>query len=691
MSKPDPLIGKKLGQYEEVQETEADKELIQYVLSHCDQWRTHRDSNYLQLWKEYERMFRGIWAEEDKMRDSERSRLVTPAMQQAIESKQAEISEAVFGRGDFFDITDDLNDKNPQDIELVRRQMHEDFKRSKIKKAIDDVILLAEIYGTGIGEIIVKEEKVLAPATQPIPGSMVAAIGVKESKQFMVGLNPINPRNFLIDPNAETIDDSLGVAIEEYMSYYTIVQGIANKIYRKVNITPDYRSTNLEPVQEGSPSRADKLQVLRWYGLVPKSMLEGLEKTESKVFEIFPEDSAADDYSDMVEAVVVIGDGQYLLKAEESPYMMSDRPVIAYQADSMPGRFWGRGTAEKGYNMQKALDAQMRSHLDSLALTTAPMMAMDATRLPRGAKYEVRPGKNFLVNGNPAEIMMPFKFGLTDSGNMQTAQTFQQMLLQATGTLDSSMMPQQVSAGEASGAGLSMALSGLMKKNKRALINFQEDFLIPFITRAAWRFMQFDPERYPVQDFKFMPLSTMGMIAREYEQQQMIGLMQTLGPQSPITPVLLQGIIQSSSLGNRDEIVATLQKMAQPDPKQAAIQEANMTVEIEGKHALVEKTKADAAKSMAEAQKTMIEAQLAPKEVEAKVVNAVSQNLPSNDDQAQKEFDRRVKIAELMLKEADLKNNTKIVELQMSQKRGKIKNTEDAFVNNLTEKLSNNG
>jgi hypothetical protein len=230
-----------------------------------------------------------------------------------------------------------------------------------------------------------------------------------------------------------------------------------------------------------------------------------------------------------------------------------------------------------------------------------------------------------------------------------------------------------------------------MKKNKRALINFQEDFLIPFITRAAWRFMQFDPERYPVQDFKFMPLSTMGMIAREYEQQQMIGLMQTLGPQSPITPVLLQGIIQSSSLGNRDEIVATLQKMSQPDPKQAAIQEANMTVEIEGKHALVEKTKADAAKSMAEAQKTMIEAQLAPKEVEAKVVNAVSQNLPSNDDQAQKEFDRRVKIAELMLKEADLKNNTKIVELQMSQKRGKIKNTEDAFVNNLTEKLSNNG
>ena len=115
--------------------SEADKELIGYIVSHTDQWRNHRDVNYLIYWNEYERMFRGIWDPSDKERQSERSRLVTPAMQQAIESKQAEISEAVFGRGEFFDIEDDINDQDKGDIELVRRQMHEDFKRSKIKKA----------------------------------------------------------------------------------------------------------------------------------------------------------------------------------------------------------------------------------------------------------------------------------------------------------------------------------------------------------------------------------------------------------------------------------------------------------------------------------------------------------------------------------------------------------------------------
>ena len=82
--------------------------------------------------------------------------------------------------------------------------------------------------------------------------------------------------------------------------------------------------------------------------------------------------------------------------------MMEDRPIIAYRPEVRPGLFYGVGTVEKAYNMQKAIDAQLRSHMDSLALTTAPMMGIDATRLPRGMKFEVRPGKNILTNGNPS-------------------------------------------------------------------------------------------------------------------------------------------------------------------------------------------------------------------------------------------------------------------------------------------------
>ncbi len=647
-----------MAEFREDPVTEYDRELVAFVVDHTRRWRDHRDVNYLDKWEEYERLWRGIWDGADKTRESERSRIVTPALQQAIESKQAEISEAVFGRGEFFDIVDDRTDVNKEDIALVRQQMHEDFKFSKIKKALDDIILLGELYGTGIGEITVEETTVMSPATQPIPGSNMAAIGVKEQKKFMVQLHPINPRNFLIDPNARDVESSLGVAIEEYMPYHKIVQGMVDGTYRKVGITPSYQDMDLEPVQEMSPKQDDKVRVIRYYGLVPKEYLKELQKKDGEeIVDLFPEGSTAQDYQDLVEAIVIIADDQWLLKAEENPYMMKDRPIVAFQADSMPGRFWGRGTAEKGYNMQKAIDAQIRSHLDSLALTTAPMMAMDATRLPRGAKYDVKPGKNLLVNGNPNEIMMPFKFGNTDPLNMNTANMFQGMLLQATGTIDSTAMPDKVAAGEASGAGLSMALSGLMKKNKRTLINFQEDFLIPFITKAAYRFMQFDPDRYPVQDFVFMPVSTLGMVAREYEQQQMMGLMSTLGAQSPIVPLLLQGVIQGSSIANREEIVANLQQMSQPDPMQQQMQQLALATA----QAQLQKTQAEAAKAMAEAQKAGAEAQAVPVEAQAKVLAAASKNTA---DPMADEFEKRMKIADRLIKVEDIKSNERIAELQ---------------------------
>ena len=642
------------------EESESDKEIVEFVVEHCDKWRDHRDVNYLDKWDEYERLFRGIWDSADKMRDSERSRVVTPALQQAIEAKQAEISEAVFGRGEFFDIVDDKVDQNPADVELTKTQMHEDFKRSKVKKSLDNIILLGELFGTGIGEITVKDTTVLAPATQPIPGAQVAAIGVKETKQFLVELNPIHPRNFLIEPNARTVDDALGVAVEEYMSFHTIIKGMEDGIYRQCDIVPSSVESKLERTQEDIDYQDGKLRVIRYYGLVPREYIDQLENEEGEVVDLFPEDSAMDDYSDLVEAIVVIADDKHLLKAERNPYMMKDRPIVAYQADSMPGRFWGRGTAEKGYNMQKAVDAQIRAHLDSLALTTAPMMAMDATRLPRGAKYEVKAGKNMLVNGNPNDIMMPFKFGNTDPANMQTAQTFQSMLLQATGTVDSASMPSQVAGGEATGAGLSMALSGLMKKNKRTLINFQEDFLIPFIQKSAWRFMQFDPERYPVQDFIFLPVSTMGMVAREYEQQQMVGLMQTLG-NSPITPVLLQGIIQSSSLSNRQEIISQLQAMSQPDP----MQQQSQMLDMAAKEALVQKSQAEAAKAMAEANKLGVQTQYIPAEAQAKLLAAASKNTA---DPMADEFEKRMKLADRLIKVEDIKSNERIAQMQNQNK-----------------------
>jgi len=135
-------------------------------------------------------------------------------------------------------------------------------------------------------------------------------------------------------------------------------------------------------------------------------------------------------------------------------------------------------------------------------------------------------------------------------------------------------------------------------------------------------------------------------------------LMQTLG-NSPITPVLLQGIIQSSSLANREEIIATLQQMSQPDPMQQQMQQIQMmTLQAD-----FNKKQAEAAKAQAEAQQIGVETQYIPIEVEAKMLGAISRGARDNTD-----FEQRAKVAELALKEADIESNEKIAMVQMATK-----------------------
>lgn len=635
--------------------SEQEKELVAFIVTHTDKWRDYRDQNYMDDWNRYERIWRGQWDQSDKLRASERSRVISPATQQAIETRHAEIVEAIFGQGEYFDIDDDLKDQQPLDVEMLKRQLMEDFAQDKIRKSIDQIALLAEIYGTGIGEVTVSKVKEYKPMTVPMGGNQ-SAYGAGEKDRVSVKLTPVNPKNFIFDPNGVDVDDCMGVAIEKYVSIHKIAAGIASGKYKNVDISSMYESDELEPTQQVTNFEDSKVKLLTYYGLVPREYLGTGEEVEDVLGESDLMESENEDYADMVEAIVVIANGDILLKAEESPYMMKDRPILSYQADTIPNRLLGRGTAEKAFNMQSAVDGSMRSHMDALALTVAPMVGLDATRLPRGAKFEVKPGKAFLTNGAPNEIIYPFKFGTNDGQAMQTSKEFERMLLMATSTVDSAGAPTQVSR---DAGGIDMATATMIKKYKRVLVNFQEDFLIPFIYKAAWRFMQFDPERYPAVDVKFIPTATLGIVAREYEQKQLAFLIQTLGAQSPLTPILMQSVVKNSSLSNREEMLAQLVKASQPDPQAQQTQQAAVQVELAAKQA-------DIAKTQAETQKIAVETQLAPSIAQARVVTALSTNL--NEDAEGADFERRARIAELMLKERDIQSNEDIAKMQMAMK-----------------------
>ena len=644
-----------------------DEALEDWVITKCDSWRDHFEANYAQKFDEYYRLWRGIWAQEDVTRDSERSRIISPALQQAVESSVAEIEEATFGRGKFFDITDDANDPDKADIVYLRNNLHKDFEKTKVRKAVAECLINSAVFGTGIAEVVLSDEKEMMPATQPIMGGDLTAVGVNIVDRTVCRLRPVMPQNFLIDPVATSVEDALGVAVDEFVSAHTVEQLQEAGVYKKCHVGSAAPDFDIEPDQDLTTYADDKVRLTKYYGLVPAYLLADAQAQLAKSNDD-DDDDVAEEIVEMdgeleldseeyyVEAIVVIANGGILLKAEENPYMMQDRPIVAFPWDVVPSRFWGRGVCEKGYNSQKALDAEIRARIDALALTVHPMMAMDATRIPRGSKPEVRAGKLILTNGNPDEILKPFNFGQVSQITFAQADALQKMVQTATGAIDSAGISGSIN-GEATAAGISMSLGAIIKRHKRTLINFQESFLIPFVTKAAHRYMQFDPEHYPVSDYKFNATSTLGIMAREYEVTQLVQLLQTMKADSPLYTSLISAIIDNMNLSNREELMQRLEQAGQPTPEQQQAQQATQQAQMEFQQSQTAALSGQAQESQARAQKIAMETQLMPQELEIDRMKAVTTNLKSGTED-DKEFERRLKVADMLLKEKAMKKST---------------------------------
>ena len=612
-----------------------------WVMEKCDHWRDHFTNNYEEKFDEYNRLWRGHFSAEDKTRNSERSQIISPALQQAVESAVAEIEEATFGRGKFFDIRDDMRDEQPQDVIFLRNQLHKDFKKTKVRKSVAECLLNSAIYGTGIAEIVIEEEKEMRPASQPIMEGQMQAVGVNVVDRTVCKLRPIQPRNFLIDPVATSVEDAIGVAIDEFVPYHQVEQLQESGVYREEDIRFDRYDNDLNADPELTDQPDEKIRLTKYYGLIPKFLMEKEEDFE-----------ADEDDGHYIEAIVVVANGGILLKAERNAFMMNDRPVVAFPWDIVPGRFFGRGICEKGYNSQKALDAELRARIDALALTVHPMMAMDATRLPRGSNNEIRPGKVLLTNGDPREVLQPFNFGQVGQITFAQADALQKMVQTATGSVDAAGIPGSIN-GEATAAGISMSLGAIIKRHKRTLINFQESFLIPFVQKIAYRYMQFEAETYPVSDYEFEVTSSLGIIAREYEVTQLVQLLQTMGSDSPLYPVLIQSIIDNMNISNREQLQQVIAQASQPNPQAQEAQQAELQARLQFQSSQTNALNGQAMESQARAEKITQETKAIPVELEIDQINAATKNLKAGDAD-DKEFERRMKVTDKLLQERKL-------------------------------------
>jgi hypothetical protein len=219
-----------------------------------------------------------------------------------------------------------------------------------------------------------------------------------------------------------------------------------------------------------------------------------------------------------------------------------------------------------------------------------------------------------------------------------------------------------------------MSLTGIVKRHRRTLMNFIDSFLAPSIEKIAWRNMEFYPERYSPLNFTFNITGTMGIMQREYEAQTLTQVVAGLQPGTPEQRLVLAGIINNTGLQNRLELVELLKGpppgSAPPvDPQTAAMQQELQQVEIQlaiaEKTALIEEKRAKTAELRAKAALIAAQTQtelIRPEVMTREVMTKGLYQTPEAEVQA--EFDRRMEMADVMLREEDIKSNERIATMQ---------------------------
>ena len=139
-----------------------------------------------------------------------------------------------------------------------------------------------------------------------------------------------------------------------------------------------------------------------------------------------------------------------------------------------------------------------------------------------------------------------------------------------------------------------------------------------------------------------------------------------MSQESPAYNTILKAIISNSNVSNKEQIIAEMTQAAQPSPEVQQMQAQQQQMQMQDAQLTLAEKEARVQKLNAEAQKTAIETQMIPQEMQLKAVQAASTNL---NPQTTDDFEKRLKLADLMLKEEDIRSNERIAMTQMTRKQ----------------------
>jgi len=199
----------------------------------------------------------------------------------------------------------------------------------------------------------------------------------------------------------------------------------------------------------------------------------------------------------------------------------------------------------------------------------------------------------------------------------------------ATGAMD----PTSSAGQNASPTQTALHSAAFVKRARRAMQNIERNWLQPMVRKITLRYMQFAPKEFPF-DPGFKVRGSLGVMARELEQQQLTQLLSIVPNESPPFLVLLKAIFDNSSSPHKGDMVKAVDQMLQPPSQEAQQEQAQMKqLALRAQVAQTAELEAKAQKAAAEAQRALAQANLAKVEADLKDDELINEQIGHAIDQ----------------------------------------------------------
>ena len=359
---------------------------------------------------------------EIEAKGAHRSNIYVPLVVQQIRTTLPYLMQTIFSSNPVFKL-EDTTGLQQQEKQALEKLIDIQQNNARLYKRLYTFMLNLCIYGTGIGKVYWssdkhtedKKRKVKKPKYIELLGTKIPYSWEEVEESYTEEIvefdgpvmHPIDPKDFYIDPMADTLDGFW----KGHIVYKTFSQlegankAAGGKLYKnldklKIQLQANEDAEKNEEIanarQESGPEAEQKVRAKQANKINAININTG--STKIRLLEFWTEDDK--------NIYLVALDFNTLVRAAKNPFGHKKAPFVYGTFMNIPGEFWGMGIPQVIYTLQRNVNSITNQRNDNLVLILNRMWLYKLDSAIEASALVSAPGKAFGCE-NPSEDIIP--------------------------------------------------------------------------------------------------------------------------------------------------------------------------------------------------------------------------------------------------------------------------------------------